>query len=245
MLDVRQLSVLLAIRTHGSLTQAARALRLSTPTVTHHLDALEAQLDARLVERSKRGAALTPVGIAVAEDAERILGELDRTERMVADLRDAGLSSLRIGTFPSIGSRLLPSAVAALTDEFRLRIEVIEGEPLNLIDMVQSGEIHAALVYDLASDPHLHPRDLETTELFEEEFVVLLAASHPLARQRRIAFEEVAEEAWVLSHHPDEASNRVLRQACQAAGTEPRALLHTDDLNMIHGFVSAGLGVAL
>lgn len=245
MLDVRQLQVLLAVRDAGSLTQAAASLHLSVPTVTHHLAALEAKLDASLVERSKRGTVLTAVGEAVAVDAERILGDLGRTEQMVADLRDAGLSTLRIGTFPSIGSRLLPAAVRELSERFRLRIEVIEGEPLSLIDLVHAGEIHAALVYDLASDPALNTANLEATELFEEQFVVLLAADHPLAKAPRLDFTDLADESWVLSHHPDEASNRILKQVCQAAGYEPRPLLHTDDLNMIHGFVSAGLGLAL
>lgn len=245
MLDVRQLQALLAIREGGSLTQAAAALHLSVPTVTHHLDALEARLDAPLVERSKRGTTLTPVGEAVASDAERILAEIARTEAMVADLRDAGLSTLRIGTFPSIGSRLLPAAIRELSERFRLRIEVIEGEPLSLIDLVHAGEIHAALVYDLAADPVLGAQNIEATELFEEQFVVLMAANHPLARSPKLDFAELITEPWVLSHHPDEASNRVLKQACLAAGGEPRPLLHTDDLNMIHGFVAAGLGLAL
>lgn len=245
MLDVRQLHVLLAIRETGSLTQAAAALHLSVPTVTHHLGGLETKLDAKLVDRSKRGTTLTPVGEAVALDAQRILGELARTEAMVADLRDAGLSTLRIGTFPSIGSRLLPRAISELTERFRLRIEVIEGEPMHIIDLVHAGEIHAGLVYDLASDPALNTADLATTELLEEEFVVLLAADHPLAKQPRLDFAELANESWVLSHNPEEASNRVLRRVSQAAGYETRALLHTDDLNMIHGFVSAGLGLAL
>ncbi|MFM6974797.1 MAG: LysR family transcriptional regulator [Agromyces sp.] len=245
MLDVRQLQVLLAIREAGSLTQAAAALHLSVPTVTHHLGALESKLEATLVERGKRGTTLTPVGEAVADDATRILAELSRTEQMVADLRDAGLSTLRIGTFPSIGSRLLPAAIHQLTERFRLRIEVVEGEPLSLIDQVHAGEIQAALVYDLASDPVLNTADLSATELFEEQFVVLLAADHPLATTSQVDISDLANEAWVLSHHPQEASNRVLRRVCQAAGFEPRVLLNTDDLNMIHGFVSAGLGLAL
>lgn len=245
MLDVRQLQVLLAVQAAGSLTQAAHALHLSVPTVTHHLSALESRLDATLVERSKRGATLTAVGEAVAADAQRILGELERTEQMVADLRDAGLTTLRVGTFPSIGSRLLPAAIRELQDRFRVRIEVVEGEPMTLIDLVHAGEIHAALVYDLATDPALNTSQLESTELLEEQFVVLMAATHPLAQQRRVDFADLAEESWVLSHHPEEASNRVLRRVCQSAGYDARALVQTDDLNMIHGFVSAGLGLAL
>lgn len=244
-IDVRQLQVLLAIDEHGSLTQAAHALHLSVPTVSHHVDALEASLDAVLVDRSKRGARLNSVGEAVAVDGRRILDDLNRTQRMVADLRDAGLSTLRIGTFPSAGSRLLPAAIKSLQQRFRLRIEVVEGEPMALIDLLHADEIHAALVYDLASDPALNTTDLIATPLVEEEFVVMMAADHALAKHRTVDLAQLAQEPWVMSHHPDEASNRVLRRAANAAGYAVRTLVETDDLNMIHGFVEAGLGLAL
>lgn len=245
MIDVRQLTTLLAIRDAGSLTAAAAELRVSVPTVAHHLDALEAVLQATLVQRSKRGSALTPIGEAVASDAERLVNELQRTEQMVADLRDAGLSRLRIGTFPSIGSRLLPAAIRDLHELHRVRVEVVEGEPAQLIAQVQAGDIHAALVYDLASDPALDSAELNATPLLEEDFVVMLSSSSPLAERELLDFSDLESVSWVVSHDDDEASNRVLRRACRAAGYELRPLVHTDDLNMIHGFVSTGLGLAL
>ena len=245
MLDVRQLQVLLAIQSTGSLSRASSELHLSVPTVAHHLDALEFSLATQLVDRSKRGSTLTAIGQAVAADAKRILGELDRTERMVADLRDAGLATLRLGTFPSIGSRLLPGAVRALQSSFRLRVEIVEGEPMSLLDALAADDIAAALVYDLASDPPLDSALFETTALFEEPFVIAIGKDHPLAGRDRLDFAELVEESWIISHHPDEASNRVLRGACHASGYEMRALLETDDLTMIHGFVNEGLGLAL
>ena len=245
MIDVRQLQVLRAIEHNGSLSRAATELHLSVPTVAHHLDALEAALNAQLVHRSKRGTQLTAIGLSVAADAGRILSELRRTEQMVSDLRDAGLTSLRIGTFPSVGSRLLPWAVGQLQEQFRVRIEVIEGEPSTLIELVRAGDLHAAVVYGLASDPAVGSAELTGVALLEDDFEVMLAADHPLATRDRLDFAELEGEQWVMSHHEDEASNRILRQVCAASGYEARAVLRTDDLNMIHGFVSAGLGLAL
>src|SRR6478609_4713971 len=93
-ITLQQLRVVLAVRDHGSLTRPARALHYGVPTVTHHLDALEARLGARLVERSSRGAALTPLGGLLAEEGEQILARVAQAERLVTTYRDAGVMTL-------------------------------------------------------------------------------------------------------------------------------------------------------
>ena len=85
MLALQQLRALLSVREHGSLTRAASALHYGVPTVTHHLNTLERQLRVQLVERSKRGARLTELGMALATDAEEILSRVAQAERRVAD----------------------------------------------------------------------------------------------------------------------------------------------------------------
>src|SRR4029079_12472623 len=105
MLALQQLRALIAVREHGSLTRAASALHYGVPTVTHHLNSLESQLRVQLVERTKRGARLTELGTALAADAAEILSRVAQAERHVADHREAGVVTLIVGTFPSIGSR--------------------------------------------------------------------------------------------------------------------------------------------
>lgn len=62
MITLQQLRVLLAVREHGSLTQAAAALHHQVPTVTHHIRTLEAHFGARLLVSDRRGTRLTPLG---------------------------------------------------------------------------------------------------------------------------------------------------------------------------------------
>ena len=128
MIALQQLRILLAIREHGSLSQAARALHYGLPTVAHHLDALEAGLQVRLVDRSTRGARLTPLGEVLATEAEQILARVSQVDRLVAAYRDAGLMTLIVGTFPSIGSRLLPHAIRELQASLLVGVELVEGE---------------------------------------------------------------------------------------------------------------------
>ncbi|MFF2274413.1 LysR family transcriptional regulator [Agromyces sp. NPDC058126] len=244
MISLQQLRVVLAVRANGSLTKAANALHYGVPTVTHHLDALESALGARLVERTPRGARLTPIGELLAEEGEQILARVAHAERLVATYRDAGAMTLVVGTFPSIGSRLLPEAIRALRESMHVEVELVEGEPTELVRMLGDGALHAALIYDLEGDPVFDAPDLEPTLLMSEPFHVLVGASSPLAELDELDLGELGR-SWIGSRNDDEASQRVLRRASAALGRELHVFTRTDDLNMIHGLVAADLAVAL
>ena len=245
MLAVQQLRVLLAVQEHGSLTRAAHALHYGVPTVTHHLNSLESQLRLQLVERSKRGAQLTELGAALAADAVEILNRIAEAERRMADYRDAGVVNLIVGTFPSFGSRLLPRAIRTMQATMTVRVEVVEAEPIKLVELLCAGDIHAALIYDIESDPTFTTLDLELTTLLSEPYRVLIGADSDLAALESVDFNDLRERSWIIAHNEHEASQRVLRRMCGAFYYEPREFMRTDDLNMIHGFVAADLALAL
>lgn len=245
MMNLQQFRVLIAIRDSGSLTKAADQLQYGVPTVTHHLRTLEAHLGARLVDRDRRGARLTPMGEFFVDEIAPVLTRIDRAEHAVARLRDGGVVTLRVGAFPSIGSRLLPGAIAALRQRSAARVEVIEAEPTEVVRLLRAGELHAGLIYDATSEPALPATDLVLDTLLSEPYRVMISQRSPLAARDRLDFDELSEAAWVCSRSEDEASDRVLRRVCSAAGHELRELMRTDDLYMIHGLVAEGLGLAL
>uniref|UniRef100_UPI000FD6F5FE LysR family transcriptional regulator n=1 Tax=Microbacterium sp. CPCC 204701 TaxID=2493084 RepID=UPI000FD6F5FE len=71
-LDVHSLRILVAIDQEGSISAAARSLGFTQPTITQHVQRLEARLGATLVARTARAASLTPVGALLAQHAPRI-----------------------------------------------------------------------------------------------------------------------------------------------------------------------------
>ncbi|MDN5594856.1 MAG: LysR family transcriptional regulator, partial [Brevibacterium sp.] len=78
MMNLQQFRVLLAIRDEGSLNRAAEVLDHGVPTVTHHLRTLESHLRIKLVDRSRNGTRLTPLGESFAEEIEPVLARIDR-----------------------------------------------------------------------------------------------------------------------------------------------------------------------
>lgn len=245
MLDLRQFAVLDAIARTGSLAAAARDLHYGQPTVSHHLRALERYLNIKLVDRSASGTELTAAGEMFLTHTRAVTERLRVAERDIAELRDHGHRVLRIGTFESAGSRLLPGALAKLGAGSSVRVELVEGDPLALEQQLIDGALHCALLYDYDGDTALSDASLRQRTLEIEPFRVLLANDHPLADAERVDLAELAEMPWVRSRSPLEASERALVSATGAAGFEPKTLLYSEDYSLIHAFVSAGIGAAL
>jgi len=241
----QQLRVLVAIRDNGSLTRAAQSLGYGVPTIAHHLASLEGHFKVQLVERDRRGARLTPLGGVLVVEAEEILVRLDQAERLVITQRDLGLTTIRVGTFASIGSQLLPRAIRGLRAQVQVQVEVLEAEPTDVVELLNAGELHAGLIYDSADDPAFAIPDLEFTVLLEEPFRVLVARDSPYTALSEIDLTDLAEADWICSRDENAASDRVLRRACHSVGFESKVLMRTDDLNMIHGLVAEGLGCTL
>jgi DNA-binding transcriptional LysR family regulator len=240
----QQLRVLVAIRDNGSLTAAAHSLGYGVPTIAHHLAALERRFRVQLVERDRRGSRLTPLGVVLVAEAEEILARLDRAERLVTTQRDLGMTTIRVGTFASLGSQLLPRAIRRLRERMHVQVEVVEAEPTD-VERLQAGDLHAGLIYDSAEDPAFATPDLDFTVLLEEPYQVLLALDSPYAARHEIDLADLADADWICSRDVNETSDRVLRRACHQVGFEPNVLMRTDDLNMIHGLVAEGLGATL
>ena len=245
MLNLQQFRALLAIRDSGSMNRAARTLDCGVPTIDYHLRGLERHLRVRLVERDRAGARLTPLGESFAVEAEAALTRIERAERMIADQRDAGVSTLRIGTFASLGSRLLPWAISRLQQRTSVRVEVVEAEPTEIVRLLRGDEVHAGLIYDISEVPAFAAPDLVLDTLLTEPYGVMVARRGEWAERETLDFSELAGMPWVCSRNVDEASDRVLRRVCASLGYEPRELMRTDDLYMIHGLVEQGLGLAL
>ena len=114
MYDLRRLRSLCAIADHGSLTGAAAALDFTQPAVSQHLAALEAEVGAPLVNRSRGGAELTAAGALLVEHARAALDRLALAELQVGELIASEQRRVRLAANSSALTRLVPLAVAEL-----------------------------------------------------------------------------------------------------------------------------------
>src|SRR5579863_3257718 len=113
MLHPGRLRVLTEVVGRGSFSAAAEALDYTQSAVSQAIARLEAETGAALVVRDRRGVRATAAGATLLKHAEAILAQVQAAEDDLAAVLGLRGGRLRIASFPSAGSTLIPQAVAA------------------------------------------------------------------------------------------------------------------------------------
>ncbi|MET8623167.1 LysR family transcriptional regulator [Kitasatospora sp. NPDC004669] len=273
MIEARHLRVLRAVARTGSFSAAARELGCTQPAISQQMKALEKSVDTPLVVRSGRGMQLSEAGRVLLKHATGILAGLSAAEEEVAAIAGLRAGRVRLVSFPTASSTLVPPGVARLRDSHPgVRVSLVEAEPPESLAMLRGGECEIALAFRypqsegavaLPAPAHGTPRearaeanleaqqlsagtdwsDLVVTPLLDDPLVGLLPATHPLAGRGRPV--ELAELAGEQWIAGCPQCRGHLVELCAGAGFEPRIDFATDDYPAVVGLVAAGLGVAV
>jgi DNA-binding transcriptional LysR family regulator len=113
-LDWSLVQAFLAVSETGSLSAAARQLRLTQPTVGRHIQALEADLGVSLFKRQARGMMLTEQGASLLSHAQRMRAAAEALSLNAAGGAEDLRGSVRITASVFSSHHYLPSIIAEL-----------------------------------------------------------------------------------------------------------------------------------
>lgn len=179
MLSQDELAMLQAIRASGSLSKAAARLGKAPSTLSHAARQLEARYDALLFDRWRYRLELTPAGRLLAEEAERLLGDMGRLNTRVRQIASGWEDRLGIVTDELLEFQTLLPVIA---DFDRLK----SGVGLRITHEVLGGtwgalrDGRADLVIGATNEPPAIPR-LRWFELGVMDWVFAVGSRHPLA----------------------------------------------------------------
>ncbi|MGW1719808.1 LysR family transcriptional regulator [Streptomyces sp. NPDC002156] len=248
MLNPIHLHTLQAVLRTGSFADAARQLGYTGSAVSQQMSALERQVRAPLFERGAHGVRPTPTAEFIARRSLEALGSLRALEDDVALLLDGVVGRLRLGSFPTASEHLLPRALSAFTaDHPQVDVQLDEGEPAELLPMMESHELDVVLVYHYGLVPRRWPKGLCAERLLTEDLLLLTPADHPLIGDSDgdgPSIELLAKETWITTR-PGTSAASMLRRLCAAAGFEPLVAYRSNNYAVLRGLVAAGLGVAV
>jgi DNA-binding transcriptional LysR family regulator len=234
----------MVIRT-GSFADAARQLGYTGSAVSQQIAALERAVKMPLFERSAHSVRPTPAGEFIAEGARDALAALGSLEDDIHGMSEGSIGRLRLGSFPTASENLLPLMLAAYAhDHPQVEILLDEGEPDELIPLLQVAELDLALVYRYDLVPQCLPRTLKATHLLDEELLLLLPMHHRLARADSILLRDLAAETWISTREGTSGAS-CLRRMCAGAGFVPQVGYRSNDYDVIMNFVKSRLGIAL
>ncbi|MBP0461289.1 LysR family transcriptional regulator [Streptomyces montanisoli] len=241
MIEARHLRVLRAVAATGSFSGAARELGCTQPAVSQQMKSLETSAGTRLVVRTGRETRLTQAGEVLVRHATGILAGLTAAEEEIAAIVGLRAGRVRLVSFPSGSSTLVPAALAALRAAHPgTRVSLVEAEPPRSVSMLRDGDCDIALAfrYDGGEGEW---QDLAVRPLLVDRLVGLVPEGHPLADAGKVAMADLADESWIAGCP---RCRTQLVGACEAAGFTPRIDFATDDYPAVIGLVAAGLGVA-
>ncbi|GCD92635.1 LysR family transcriptional regulator [Embleya hyalina] len=246
MLNPLHLRTLVEVVVTGSFARAARRTGYTASAVSQQIAALERAVGTPLFEREAHGIRPTGMAFTIAERARESIAVLDSLERDIRDVVQGRSGRLRLGTFPTAGERLVPSAVAELTRSHPgAEILLDEAEPDDLLPQVQKGDLDLTLVFAYDLVPRVWPVELTVFPLIEETLVVLVPAGHhALRRSDGIDLADLADERWVASR-PGTAGATSLFRICAVHMFAPRVAFRSNDYDVVQGLVAAGAGVAI
>jgi DNA-binding transcriptional LysR family regulator len=234
MLNLVHLKVLAAVARHGSVTEAAKELRYSQPSVSHHLSRLEAATGAKLVQRVGRGIRLTPEGQLLASRATEIVGRVDAATNELAAHVGLQAGRVRLAANASAMSMIAPRAAATLAQAHPgLELSLIDRHPVEALQALRHGEVDVALIYRHADDP-----------VGEEGFRLVHVADDPIYLVSRRPGDSIANHrhsAWIGGC---ERCREELIAVCRQEGFTPRIGSASDDIVVVQALVAAGVGVA-
>ncbi|MBW3093165.1 LysR family transcriptional regulator [Bifidobacterium sp. 82T10] len=213
-LDPNLLVTLWRVGSEGSLTAAARVLGWSQPAVSQQVRKLERDCGCQLIERTGRGAALTPAGAILAKHGELIALRLAQAGKEFAEYQRRTDTSLRLLAPPSICSTIVSRALAKLSVDSPIDVSLAQSEPPEAIADVAHGEADCAVVFRYESIPQylVIDDDLQFDYLGNDPLLLLVRKTPDPSR---------GESAGTRAPDAAEDGTQTTRSAQQASDAHP------------------------
>ncbi|MGD9538662.1 MAG: hydrogen peroxide-inducible genes activator [Alphaproteobacteria bacterium] len=238
--SLRQLQHLVALAEQRHFGRAAAACNVGQSSLSASIAALEAILQAPLVDRTKRRVALTPLGRATVERARRILAEAGALVEAVDEARAPLSGELRLGVIPTIAPFLLPRAFPRLRRRFpQLRLYLTEELTERLVLSLHDGALDLVL---LALPFEIGPA--ETVVLLDDPFRFACRKDHPLAAQEAVPVKAI-EGADLLLLKDGHCLRDHALAACRLRSRQALDPFEATSLHTLVQMVDNGLGATL
>ena len=231
-----QLEIFGAVAEQASITQAARKIKISQPSVSKQLRFLERECGIKLYVKSGRGIKITEEGRMLHNAAKPILKQMEELRSSfltrVSDARDV---ALRVGSTPSPGASFLPGVLKSFVKLHpKIHPTLRTGYPDALKAMVLDGEVDVAVTTIAPS----HPEIIEEA-IASEGIVAIVSAKHPLATKKSLTESEVGTVPFIMT------TDGRIADEIKKIGLRLNVVMWCESVDLKKAAVEAGLGVGL
>ena len=238
-----QLSCFLAVAETLNFAKAAENLHVTQPAITHQIQSLEAELNARLFRRSTRSVEITPAGIAFLHDARSILGISERAKHRFSDPDGERIQPFSIGCHSYAFLFLLPDLLRTLSARYPLLHPSLRVVPFQYLYRLLAEETVDVIIGFQEQNAKRVPGIYQ--ELLKVPLVCICAPDHPLASLDSVTADSLSQYPLIL-HNPTQTPGTLNRlQAFLLEGRSPSDLYFCDVPEAAVVLAQAGLGVSV
>ena len=184
-MDLRQFRYFIAVAEEGHITRAAERLGIQQPPLSRQIRSMEKELGVQLLRRKPRGVEMTAAGQALLDEANAIIGHVDRAKEKVRQTASGEQGRISVGVTPTGPFHpFVPQVIRAFRHAFPLVSVTIEEWASNeLVERLKTEHIDVAFIRTL-------PADVSTFAVnpcLEEELIAVLPKAHALVQKGRRA----------------------------------------------------------
>lgn len=238
--SLRQLQYLVAISETGTMSEAAKRTFVSQPSLSIQVKDMEQQLGAPLVERSRKGAILTPLGVEIVSRARIILRQVEDLKAMARESSGSLAGRVKLGVLPTVGPYLLPQAVRRLHETYpELRLTVREERTIDLEAHLSDGRFDVII-----STPEDHP-GTRSHFIVQENIYICVAPDDDLARDTGPVMIDRLKGREFLTLGPGNKFTTVVKNLAGLAGATTGGAYEGTSLDAIRQMSSMGGSIAV
>jgi DNA-binding transcriptional LysR family regulator len=235
-MNLNHLRAFAAIADEGSITGAAKRMRVSQPALSKQLGEFESALGLALCIRGSRGIELTAAGAVLHRHAHRIFAAEGEAEAELAAMRDGDKERVTVGADASLATHLLPFVLVELyRDRPSIRAAVRVYGRSAAIDAVRSGEADVVVTDDARST-----EGLVATEFARDQLVLVLPPEHPWRGRTRVETPALRGQRLVIMAGQPSLSSHLAK-----SGVASEVVAEFPSAGAVCRSAVAGLGVAV
>jgi DNA-binding transcriptional LysR family regulator len=236
---LHQLKVFEAAARHGSFTRAAEELFLTQPTVSMQIKQLTKSVGLPLFEQVGKRLFLTEAGRELFATCRQIFDTISKFEMTVADLKGLKQGQLRLAVITTakyIIPRLL-GQFCQLYPGIDISLQVTNHERI-LERMIANMDD----LYIMSQVPdHV---DVSFEAFLENPLVVFAPVNHPLAQEKNIPIERLANEPFIM-REPGSGTRRAVQSLLDEHGIKVKVKLELGSNEAIKQAIAGGLGISV
>jgi DNA-binding transcriptional LysR family regulator len=243
-MDIHKLNVFVTAAQYMSFTEAARHLHIAQPSVSHDIAELEKELGAKLFVRAKAGIVLTPQGAVFVTEAHKMLSIAQGARQKIEKMATGEAGELQMGFV----SEQMAEPITPFLKDFHARHPSVSlyfnaYNSIALSRRIQSNEVGLALGRRDALVRHV---DTDWMHLYRDPFCLAVPEKHPLAGEKEIRLEQIANETILLmSSEANPGFFEIVQKLCLMHGARPLLNATSNDRMSTIMMARIGMGIAL